>query len=142
MVAVLVLFFMVAYPFPSAPTEVWLVHVQPKGYAAFILFPHLKMIPPYTSASCPHSSHVRLYADFHDWVPIRKSSVTIPGAPIMVISFRERFLKTFTPFASTKFTPAQSNSSVFSFRRNARHSPSSSAAHCSVIFPSSLSTTI
>ncbi|MDC8451079.1 MAG: hypothetical protein LV473_22410, partial [Nitrospira sp.] len=25
--------------------EVWLVHVQPKGYAAFILFPHLKMIP-------------------------------------------------------------------------------------------------
>lgn len=46
MVAVLVLFFMVAYPFPSAPTEVWLVHVQPKGYAAFILFPHLKMIPP------------------------------------------------------------------------------------------------
>ena len=34
-----------AYPFPSALTEAWLVDVQPKGYAAFILFPHLKMIP-------------------------------------------------------------------------------------------------
>jgi hypothetical protein len=24
---------------------VWLVDVQPKGYAALILFPHLKMVP-------------------------------------------------------------------------------------------------
>jgi hypothetical protein len=36
---------MVAYPFPSASTEAWLVDVQPKGDADFILFPHLKMIP-------------------------------------------------------------------------------------------------
>jgi hypothetical protein len=43
---------MVAYPFPSALTEAWLVDVQPKGYAAFILFPHLKMIP--------HLLHARL----------------------------------------------------------------------------------
>jgi hypothetical protein len=36
---------MVAYSFPSTPTEAWLVDVQPKGDVDFILFPHLKMIP-------------------------------------------------------------------------------------------------
>jgi hypothetical protein len=45
MASVLVLFFMVAYPFPRLQPRRWLI-AQPKGYAAFILFPHLKTVPP------------------------------------------------------------------------------------------------
>jgi len=42
-----VLFFsrMVAYPFPSAATEA-VVECSTERVRAFILFPHLKMVPP------------------------------------------------------------------------------------------------